>query len=370
MYTDCNRESKLTRLLQDSLGGRTKTCIIATISTSRSNLEETISTLDYAFRAKNIRNKPQINSTMSKKTLLREFTTEIEKLKSELIATRHRNGVYMTEEAYEELTVESESRRIVNEELRAKIETMEASLRNKVQELFTLTSNFNNLKKDHEETRAALNQTNDILEKTEIVLRDTKRSLEEEEMLRKAHQETEEKLHEVGTGLISTLDKTVRDVDGLHSKLRRRSELHRINRETWEASTSEVVDVTKLVDARLEEFQSQHSSLLAEFSDRISQFVTTELSNINSTQSQLEEFRSLFDQAESEVKVQTSNAHDEMNEVLEEIKVLREDVKEKVGQGLNGLSAAAARISEEVIGELTEFHTQVSHPGYYEWDVY
>lgn len=98
--------------------------------------------------------------------------------------------------------------------------------------------------------------------------------------------------------------------------------------------------------------------------------MTTELSNINSTQSQLEEFRSLFDQAESEVKVQTSNAHDEMNEVLEEIKVLREDVKEKVGQGLNGLSAAAARISEEVIGELTEFHTQVSHPGYYEWDVY
>ena len=50
------RESKLTRLLQDSLGGRTKTCIIATISPAKSNLEETISTLDYAFRAKNIRN--------------------------------------------------------------------------------------------------------------------------------------------------------------------------------------------------------------------------------------------------------------------------------------------------------------------------
>ena len=47
------RESKLTRLLQDSLGGRTKTCIIATLSPAKSNLEETISTLDYAFRAKN-----------------------------------------------------------------------------------------------------------------------------------------------------------------------------------------------------------------------------------------------------------------------------------------------------------------------------
>jgi kinesin family protein 11 len=48
-----------------------------------------------------------------------------------------------------------------------------------------------------------------------------------------------------------------------------------------------------------------------------------------------------------------------MNEVLEEIKVLREDVKEKVGDGLNGLSAAAERISEEVIHELIDFHTQV-----------
>src|SRR3569833_84894 len=74
------RESKLTRLLQDSLGGRTKTCIIATISPAKSNLEETISPLDYAFRAKNIRNKPQVNQLINKKSLLREFTAELAKL--------------------------------------------------------------------------------------------------------------------------------------------------------------------------------------------------------------------------------------------------------------------------------------------------
>ncbi len=100
------RESKLTRLLQDSLGGRTKTCIIATVSPAKSNLEETISTLDYAFRAKNIRNKPQLNSLFNKEMLLREFTAEIEKLKSELITTRQRNGVYLSNEAYEEMTVQ------------------------------------------------------------------------------------------------------------------------------------------------------------------------------------------------------------------------------------------------------------------------
>jgi len=54
------RDSKLTRLLRDSLGGKTKTCIVATISPSIHCLEETLSTLDYAHRAKNIKNKPEV----------------------------------------------------------------------------------------------------------------------------------------------------------------------------------------------------------------------------------------------------------------------------------------------------------------------
>lgn len=54
------RDSKLTRILRDSLGGKTKTCIIATISPSALCLEETLSTLDYAYRAKNIKNKPEV----------------------------------------------------------------------------------------------------------------------------------------------------------------------------------------------------------------------------------------------------------------------------------------------------------------------
>lgn len=55
------RDSKLTRLLRDSLGGRTKTCIIATVSPAVHCLEETLSTLDYAHRAKHIKNKPEVN---------------------------------------------------------------------------------------------------------------------------------------------------------------------------------------------------------------------------------------------------------------------------------------------------------------------
>ncbi|KPJ12762.1 Kinesin-like protein KIF3A [Papilio machaon] len=56
------RNSKLTRLLQDSLGGNSKTVMIATIGPAESNYVETISTLRYANRAKNIENKTHVNS--------------------------------------------------------------------------------------------------------------------------------------------------------------------------------------------------------------------------------------------------------------------------------------------------------------------
>lgn len=75
------RDSKLTRLLRDSLGGRTKTCIIATVSPNNQCLEETLSTLDYAQRAKNIKNKPEVNQKMTKTALIKDMSHEIDRLK-------------------------------------------------------------------------------------------------------------------------------------------------------------------------------------------------------------------------------------------------------------------------------------------------
>lgn len=59
------RDSKLTRILQESLGGRCKTCLIATVSPSVSAIEESISTLNYAQAANGIINKPVTTSSMT-----------------------------------------------------------------------------------------------------------------------------------------------------------------------------------------------------------------------------------------------------------------------------------------------------------------
>ncbi|XP_048208052.1 kinesin-like protein KIF17 [Perognathus longimembris pacificus] len=75
------RDSKLTRLLQDSLGGNTKTLMVACLSPADNNYDESLSTLRYANRAKNIKNQPRINED-PKDALLRQYQEEIKRLKA------------------------------------------------------------------------------------------------------------------------------------------------------------------------------------------------------------------------------------------------------------------------------------------------
>jgi len=80
------RESKLTRLLQESLGGNSMTTMLAAISPAADNLDETVSTLKYASRAKAITNEVVRNEDVNEK-MIRELKTEIEKLRMQLVSS-------------------------------------------------------------------------------------------------------------------------------------------------------------------------------------------------------------------------------------------------------------------------------------------
>ena len=108
------RDSKLTRLLQDSLGGNTRTCMIANIAPGEDSFDETCSTLRYANRAKNIRNVPRINEDPKvsscrvcrifacshslrchpcrQDALLRKYQDQITQLQADLAAAKASNG--------------------------------------------------------------------------------------------------------------------------------------------------------------------------------------------------------------------------------------------------------------------------------------
>ncbi|XP_019437938.1 PREDICTED: kinesin-like protein KIN-4A isoform X7 [Lupinus angustifolius] len=79
------RDSKLTRLLQDSLGGNSRTVMIACISPADINAEETLNTLKYANRARNIQNKPVINRDPMSNEMLK-MRQQVEYLQAELCA--------------------------------------------------------------------------------------------------------------------------------------------------------------------------------------------------------------------------------------------------------------------------------------------
>lgn len=78
------RDSKLTRLLQDSLGGNSRTSLIINCSCSSYNEYETLSTLRFGMRAKNIKNKPIVNKELS----VKQLTTLLNKAKTDISSYR------------------------------------------------------------------------------------------------------------------------------------------------------------------------------------------------------------------------------------------------------------------------------------------
>ncbi|KAK9128045.1 hypothetical protein Syun_016842 [Stephania yunnanensis] len=78
------RDSKLTRILQSSLGGNAKTAIICTISPARSHVEQSRNTLSFANCAKEVATNAQVNVVMSDKALVKHLQRELERLESEL----------------------------------------------------------------------------------------------------------------------------------------------------------------------------------------------------------------------------------------------------------------------------------------------
>ncbi len=78
------RDSKLTRLLEDSLGGNCKTTMLAMISPAHESFSESLSTLHFAQRAKKIKNRPVINEDLNNRALIRQYELELRNLRNEL----------------------------------------------------------------------------------------------------------------------------------------------------------------------------------------------------------------------------------------------------------------------------------------------
>ena len=206
------RESNLTRLLQDSLGGKTKTTIIATVSPAQSNIEETLSTLDYAHKAKSIRNKPEVNQKLVKKALIKEYTEEIDKLKQQLNACREKNGIYIPDDQYAktEYTLEMQKEEI--RELSQKIVSLN-------EELEKLTDLFTETKQDLAEKCTVLRHTEENLKVTTKLCGELQDECNVKTYIIGEQSKSEEKLYGVAESLDKEKHGVERDLSQVFSKV-------------------------------------------------------------------------------------------------------------------------------------------------------
>ncbi|KAK6944046.1 Kinesin motor domain [Dillenia turbinata] len=224
------RDSKLTRLLRDSLGGRTKTCIIATVSPAVHCLEETLSTLDYAHRAKNIKNKPEVNQKMMKSTLIKDLYSEIDRLKAEVYAAREKNGVYVPKERYYQEESERKAMADQIEQMAATLESHQKQIEELQDKYDTQVQQCSDLSTKLDHTQRTLSQTSNQLALTKEELKTCRYTLKERDYVISEQRKAENALAHQACVLRADLEKCLQDNAALYLKIAREDKLHSDNR--------------------------------------------------------------------------------------------------------------------------------------------
>ena len=202
-------DSKLTRVLQEALGGRCKTVIVATISPSITAIEESVSTLNYAHSATGIVNKPVSSSSIGfgddnmpvsdpKAPPTIESWQEME-MRLQYMQTQ-------VEEAQAALA----RKHLQQQELQDRAEKAETNLLESQQKLY-------NANKEIKSLQVVVEMETNKRKQTEAELKETQLQLKKTELVLKATQETETSLTLEAQTLIGKLEEIISDRDELHS---------------------------------------------------------------------------------------------------------------------------------------------------------
>ncbi|WWC63609.1 uncharacterized protein I303_106214 [Kwoniella dejecticola CBS 10117] len=354
------RESKLTRLLQDSLGGRTKTCIVATVSPTRSNMEETLSTLDYAIRAKSIRNRPEVNAHLTKAGLLKEYTGDIERLKNELMAAREKNGIYIPEEQWQEMQDSQIRMKSDYEEAKLKAGIIEVELVTIKKEFDEVTSRFITTSEELVQAKEAERQLTELLEETKVDLEKVRVELEEESVISKAYQTGEERINGVASGLKRTAEESVGDVGGLFDKLARKAKVLGSNADTATKFGGNLQGLSQDLRGGLAHLEDVHEGLGKDIKAKMETFAQRgqEMSEVD-LQS-LDKSFSIFNDLAKKLAASTEKGQKETAEASKAILAVQAEVQSNVRDWAQQISERSKNMIDEVLEYQEEHLTTVA----------
>ncbi|ODV59374.1 Kip1p, partial [Ascoidea rubescens DSM 1968] len=350
------RESKLTRLLQDSLGGQTKTCIIATISPAKVSLEETLSTLEYANRAKNIKNKPQINQSVSKKLLIKEYIQEIGKLRDELSATRLKNGIYLSADSYKEITEESESRKIMIDDQKLRINYLESNIKKikekneelavelekKTLQLEALKENFRNLQQNFDEIEKNLK-----ISIKKFLL---------ESKVKMNHQNNEKQLEDISLNLINTLNQILLQKSKMHNLIISKNMLLKKN----SVIVQNLKKKTIKLKPELEKYMKNHFTNINSLSSNIEEFIQVKNSDLAELADELNKISEKVKNNIITMTNKTATNTESMIKNVTEIQNIKKDIKEKIISRLNEILSNFKTFEENLTENLLSINQDLN----------
>eukprot|EP01080_Neovahlkampfia_damariscottae_P009054 gene9054-1151_t len=344
------RESKLTRLLQDSLGGKTKTCIIATVSPSVSCYDESMSTLEYARSAKSIKNKPQQNMKTPKNHLITDMTHEIDQLKLELTAARLKNGIYISEETFIKNNEKLEMQDRMIESL-----TDENELKKKVLE--ELTHDYESAVSKLEEGKKELVESKKLLELKEITLNEREKEVqslkdivEMKKYIISESQKSESQLHSEASNVLINLKTCLNDIDEYNLKLQKNLSLISRNEKLNSNYHQSLNKKGTSMKQDIQTFSNIYQSSVSNMIDSISKYKEGKVKELKEMKEELFKIQSSFESTNKEI-TQTMNSRIVSNksntialssEQLENSKIIRnslENISENINEIISQLNS-------------------------------
>lgn len=246
--------------------------IITTISPSILCLEETLGTLEYAKRAKSIKNQPEQNMKMTSQNLLKDMTSEIDQLKLELTSSRLKNGVYLPVETYNEKMelIETQAKTI------AALEDEVDLTKRKLKEIQDIIEEYkNNYKMEverHQQTSAELTQTQIRNKEIEEELKKKTEEVEIKKYIIEEKKKTEKLLFNEAETLTQIIRGCIYDLNQCHDKMDLSKEVIIFNKDHSQKYTDSSIQKLKNLSTKVELFNQRFGNSKNEYLLSISQY--------------------------------------------------------------------------------------------------
>ncbi|KAK9762981.1 hypothetical protein K7432_010746 [Basidiobolus ranarum] len=321
------RDSKLTRLLQDSLGGNSYTLMIACVSPVESNLNETLNTLQYANRARNIKNQVVLNSELSGD--VDYLRTLVKKLKEELRAIKGESRIS------DDIPVVSPEQENVIAALKLRTETLE-------QDLLQVDNNYNSLLQHY-------NQACFDLAKLRAEHQQLKKRIAREKEASEDFQKDVEPIIEEYEKYIETLEGQLQDAryTAENAEINVRLSLTKLKAAQSENELNEVT-VAEL-KAQLSHVEDEYSDAVLQIEELQHQIMETR--NIQSEGTKgVQEYLKMVE----ELKIQLEQSEIAERKHLEKVNELEEKLDQSIRQ-----AQESARLAESLLKELAESNSRI-----------